>query len=130
MTGTDLSVWAPLGEEPTLWSTVDPKRTLQVIETASRLEEAIGETIKLQDIVVHLVELADPKTGELASQRRTILLCSDGKAYATVSKVIYNSLRRIVQAMGSPDQWPEDGLPVKIGTQRAKTGRMFTMSPV
>jgi len=121
--------WAPDREEFQLSSTLDPKRTLQVIDEATQLSLHVGQTIRATDLVAHTVEVADPKTGELTKALRIIIVGDDGESYASVSKGVLSSLRRIVSQLGPPAEWPEGGLALKIVQKPAKIGHLLTVVP-
>jgi len=121
--------WLPSEGEAYLSSTIDPKRTLQVIDEATPLREQVGNTLQIVDLVAHKVDVPDPKTGELIEANRIILVCDDGSAFAAISKGILGSIRRIVATYGPPSQWPEGGIAVKVNAKAAKVGQVFTLSP-
>lgn len=106
------------------------------------LDEHLGKPIKLANMVVQDVEMAqtesdgvtpvvDPSTGEVKTSivPRTILIDADGVAYHAISKGLFRSVENLVGILGSdPDKW--GGLSV-VATREGNPGRKyFTLRPV
>lgn len=100
------------------------KATLNAVTNAVPVSEHIGETINLTHCVFQAVTIVDDKTGESTDTVRTVLLDSDGNAYAAVSDGLLGSLRDVFGIMGQPDTWPEP-LPVQVVEKRGRSGFRF-----
>jgi hypothetical protein len=98
----ELAPWDP-SKKPALWSTIkDPGTVLAALNDATPLRAIINKEIEIEHVMAHMVELADRETGEVSERPRTILLATDGKAYAAVSAGVMGSLKLIASLMGPP----------------------------
>lgn len=81
------------------------------VNDADSLADHMGETIRLKNLIVQTVILTeDPLPGETEGKKvaapRTVLITEDGKAYASVSKGVYNSAMTFLDGLGHPSTWP------------------------
>lgn len=86
-----------------------------------KLSECIGETINLKDVICHTVQLIDENTGEVFDTVRSILIDDKGVSYQAVSTGVNNSLSKIFQIFGSPENW-EKPLPIKAKQKQTNNG--------
>lgn len=78
----------------------------------ARLSDSINMEIKIKDLLVEIIELADQNTGEMIKVPRTIIVDTEGKTYQCVSIGVFSSLKRIINLFGEPT-W-EQGVPVTV----------------
>lgn len=98
-------------------------KVASAVTSSVPLSDHLDKVIKMQNIVIHPVELTDTQTGELVMQARTIIIDDAGKAYHATSNVIVSRLRDLVGLLGEPSSWPG---PVSVKVSRVKgTGANF-----
>lgn len=118
-----LDLWTSLPEDK-------PAKILQAMQGDSiPLANVLGKTLTVQHILAHRVELVDEETGEIDEGGRIVLLTTDGKQYACVSKGVLASLKAIMHYYGTPP-W-DKGLKLKV-VQASTRGarRVFKLLPV
>jgi len=96
------------------------------------LADHVDKPINLANVVVEAVEIADEKSGEISTQPRITLVDVDGKAFHTISPVIFKDIQDILAIMGQPHTWTGDKgeftpLPVKMVKVKGKVGHFFTL---
>lgn len=95
---------------------------------AVRKEDCIGKIIDVKYIYIHVIQLADAKTGEVTDSPRTVLIDADGKAYAFVSSGIAMAAARMFMTFGRKPFVPAVKMQVKEITTRSRF-KMLTMVP-
>lgn len=93
-----------------------------------KVGDFINKTIKVKDVLVEVIELANEETGELEAAPRVVLIDDKGKAYQAVSAGIYNAVRKAINIFGEPT-W-EEPLEVIIKQVSVKNGSMLTFDVV
>jgi single-stranded DNA-binding protein len=137
-TGTALaprSAGGPLdfgGLEAQLFSTFPKEERGRVVALmqgqAEQLAEMVGKVITVQHILAHSVETVT-EDGEVVGLLRIVLQEPDGKAYATTSAGVRESIRLLARFYGLPP-WA-DGLKVKVDSIKTRRGfETFRLSPV
>lgn len=104
-----------------VYSTMPPEDTLNLMVTAGKIRDQLNKVLLVTDVIVHRATVVD-QDGEDIPGRRTVLVCTDGNAYAGMSEGVMDSLELIVAAYGPPP-WT-DGLelvPVAVETRRGFT---------
>lgn len=92
-----------------------------------KLADCINQTINISDVYIEFVDvLKDENTGELENVPRIILIEQDGTSYQCVSKGIFNSVKQLIAAFGSPT-W-EPALTLTVKQQRVGRGNMLTLA--
>lgn len=99
---------------------------LSAITDSSPISENLGKTIQLVDLVVQVIDLTDPQTGELTRQPRIILVDADGVAYHAISSGMLRSLSNLIGVLGQPATWPTP-VPVTVKSAKARVGSYFTL---
>lgn len=89
------------------------------------VQDNIGKTIQLVNVIVQAVDMADEKSREISAQPRIILLDADGTAYHAISSGLFKSLENIFGILGHPATWPAP-LPIVIDRVKGKVGHFFT----
>ena len=103
------------------------KEQAQVLNAInSTLQEQLGKTIMVKNVVCHGVEMTNEKTGEVAPAWRVILIADDGTQYACVSKGVVGSLNKIFGVFGTPETWTES-LPLIARKVQAKRGKSLIL---
>jgi len=121
-------VWSPT---LTAGSTFDERKVVvKAMTTAEPLKDHMDKPIKLRTFVVQGVELSPDEDGEVTNAIRTILVTTDGKAYAAVSDGIFKALQAMVQVLGPVNEWPAEGVLVKAVSGKARRGSFFTLELV
>lgn len=105
------------------------KAIAKALTGSEPIDEHLGETLKLVDIIVLPVELANDK-GEVNTAPRVILIVEDGTAYHATSVGLLSAIRNLFAALGQPSDWPEP-LDVKVVQQKGNNGfKFFTINLV
>lgn len=86
-----------------------------------RVEDVLRQKIIVAHIVAHNISPVDPATGEIVQTVRIVFVSPDGSTIAGSGKGIYNSLRNIINIMGSPPWVP--GLEIMINPVTTRLGR-------
>lgn len=90
-----------------------------------KISDCINMVVRLVDVFVEWVEMADTHTGEISVVPRCVLFDADGKTYAATSRGIANSLERLAMVYGMP-HWDEP-IAVKIKQVQANERRFYTL---
>lgn len=90
------------------------------------LQEQLGKTLMVKNVVCHGVEMTNERTGERAPAWRVILIAEDGTQYACVSKGVVGSLNKIFGVFGTPETWT-DPLPLIARKVQAKRGKSLIL---
>lgn len=94
------------------------------VSNSASLEDAIGQTLAVTDVIMQPVTTYDEATGEERRATRTVFVCEDGTAYGCTSSGVETSLRNIFAIVGAPTWQPALMIkPVKIKGNR---GYKFT----
>lgn len=86
-----------------------------------QLAEFKGKTLEIVNVVAYPVSIADEETGEIIECLRTVLVDKKGVGYAAVSQGITNSLARIFNIIGTPDNGAWEKEPVKMEIKEVAT---------
>jgi hypothetical protein len=105
---------------------------LQAVNSAKSLNDLATEAgkdgfaVRVVDIVLQEVDIANENTGELESGIRTTLVAEDGEAYYATSKGIAQSLKQVLHPsmFGTPDTW-EEPLEVRAVREKGRNGFFF-----
>lgn len=115
------------------WTSMDPSasgsKTLvyKILQDSEfSVEEKIGETLMLKDVLAHSVMLADKDGREVKERTRIVLIDGDGKTYSCVSEGMRNTLQRLFSIIGKPTYDPPIPVTVRqVGTKRGN--RTYTL---
>jgi hypothetical protein len=99
---------------------------LKKITNATKVDDAIGTTIPLANIIVQSVDLTNDTTGEVETALRITLIDVDDNAFVATSKGIANQLKLLLQVMGDPQGWTEP-VPVTFAQEGSGTRKYFTL---
>lgn len=69
-------------------------------------------------------------TGQVVPTDDTVLLGEDGTGYFTKSYGIAKSIRNLLAAYGTPDQWPDGKLTVKVDNVKTGRGKMKLLNVI
>lgn len=83
------------------------------------LGELLGESITVQDVVVHPAQSVDEETGGLKSFLRVVMIGPDGELYSCASTGIVEALSKFSWVFGSPPWVP----PLKFRTKQVVNGK-------
>lgn len=89
-----------------------------------KVGDMINKTIKVKDVLVEIIELANEETGEIEEAPRVVLIDDKGQAYQAVSQGIFSAVKNAIQVFGAPT-W-EEPLPCLIKQVPVKSGSMLT----
>lgn len=105
------------------------KLVAAALTSSSPIDEHLGETIDLVNVIVMPVELADDQ-GTINTAPRVILIDKDSNAYHATSVGLLSAIRNLFATLGEPATWPE-ALPVKVVQQKGRNGfKFFTINLV
>lgn len=95
------------------WSSIneqDDKGKFAVINAmvgeALRGRDLLKESILVSNLLVHVVQLTDPETGEVVEGPRVVLIDPDGVCVSFVSMGVLASLKKIITVVGPPPWTP------------------------
>ena len=101
----------------------DKKAIFKVLGSADyKVADTLGTTINLRNVLVQKYDKVNQETGEVETKYRTILIDENGTTYASASKGLFTSCKRLFALMGLPEHWVES-LPVKV--EEVKTTQGF-----
>lgn len=116
-----------------VWSSfpaTDANRVIRYMQgKASPLSENIGQTILVEHVLAHRVEMVDEESGEITLGDRIVLVTPKGDAYQAVSAGVRRSVQLIAHFKGLPPWTP----PLKLKVEQIPTRRgfrTFTLTPV
>jgi hypothetical protein len=101
----------------------DQMKFLQAINNAASLNDAAtdagkdGVALKIVDVVLQEVQIANEQTGVIEDGIRTTVILEDGTAYYATSKGIAQSLKQAFNVLGAPTEWDE---PLEVSAVREK----------
>jgi len=99
---------------------------LNALSNSEPVSENLRATIRLANVVIESVDMADEATGEIKAQPRIVLIDADGKSFHAISGPAYRDVKRILAVMGHPNTWPEP-LPIHITQEGTGTRKFFTI---
>jgi len=105
-------------------TTEDRKALYTALNDAEKMSDHLNEEFVLRHVVAQAIEIVDSETQELIPATRTVLITEDGKAYAAVSNMLFQSVQNIIGIFGQPSEWPE-GIRVKIVQKSSNNARRF-----
>lgn len=107
-----------------LTSRADKMKMLKAINNSTPLLDQVGKQIKIVDVVLQSVEIANDQTGLIENTTRITLIDDDGHAFHATSKGIAQALRQTFAVLGSPREW-EEPLEVGVKEDRGRNGFRF-----
>lgn len=90
-----------------------------------RMSDFINTKFKAADLYIEMVEIADEETGEVSQLPRVVIFADDGTTYASISKGIYNAVKRLCAVYGMP-HWDKP-IPLKIIQTTAKNRKFLNL---
>lgn len=100
---------------------------LNVVSNSTSLQEKVGETIAIKDVIISTAQFTDDETGEVTEGLRTTLIDADGNAYHASSKGIALAMRQVFNVLGEPGSW-EEPLEAKVKQVQKGKFRVLTLS--
>lgn len=102
---------------------------LEAVTDSQAIADNLNKPLRIVNVVIQAVELADDVTGELSEVPRTILIAEDGTAYHAISMGVFRAVETILGVLGHPSTWPS---PINIEVKReGKAPRAYyTIRPV
>lgn len=101
----------------------DKMRVYSAVSNPTALDDMVGQNIKISDVILQPVELADEETGECYTGTRIVLISPEGTAYSTVSKGIETNMKNLFAIIGEPTWKP--ALEMKVVRKPARNGYKF-----
>jgi Phage Single-stranded DNA-binding protein len=117
--GLQFQVWASLD----LTDERNKVKVLEAIQSANdpkRVGDAVGQTLDIQDVIVHRVEFAD-EDGVAVDAERVVFLTPKGEMWACVSSGVVRSVQLLAGMYGMPPWKPA----MKVQVQQRRTRRGF-----
>ena len=99
--------------------------TVEAMTNSVPIKENLNRTVKVKNVIVQSVPMADRATGEVRDQPRIILLDEDGTAYHAISGGLWRSVQNIINIVGEPSTWPAP-LPIHIVSVKGGQGDFYT----
>lgn len=99
-------------------------------ESGNGLKSHVGKIIEVQDVITRKYDKINEDTGQQEFGVLTYLITPDKVAYATSSKTVYFSIKRIMDLFGAPgtDEW--ENVKVKVGKTKGQNGDIITIKMV
>lgn len=97
---------------------------LQANQENEPLRDHVGETVRVKDVIMQNVEIADEDTGEVTPGVRCVIVAENGDAYSATSKGIVNALHQVFSIMGEPQTWKKP-IPMKVVEKSSRTNSMY-----
>lgn len=101
----------------------DRLRLYAAISDAMPLDDHIGDTLMVSDVVCQQVPVVDDD-GEEQIRTRIVLVTPEGQAYASISKGVETSINNLFITVGQPT-W-EPPIPLKPVKKPGRNGYKFT----
>lgn len=94
------------------------------VSNSGPLDDMVGKTIHVQDVIIQPVEVVDNSTGEVGMRNRIVMVTPEGDAYGCTSTGVETSMRNLFAIVGVPPWNPAIALDVvkKMG----RNGYKFT----
>lgn len=102
---------------------------LDAVTNSEPIADNLGKPIRLVNVVIQTVELADEETGELNELPRTILLDEDGTAYHAISMGVFRAVETVLGVVGQPSTWPSP-LNIQVTKEGKAPRAYYTIRPV
>lgn len=91
-----------------------------------KVEECIGEQIRLVDFYVEAVDTVNEQTGELEKMPHVVLFSDDGETYEAFSVGMYTATSRLATALESSGfDLHANPVTIEFCERKAKRGKMF-----
>jgi hypothetical protein len=104
------------------------KSVAKALTTSVPIDENLGKTIALRNVILMPVEIADDD-GNVNTAPRIVMIDNDGVAYHAISIGLLTAVRNLFASVGEPDSWPEP-IDVKIVKEGVGTRKYFTLNLV
>lgn len=90
-------------------TTEEKKKLFNALENCDvKLNDVVGQTIKIKNVYIQEYGRVDKNTGEpISNGHRTIIFDEAGKTYVTASNYFFVSMAKMLQALGTPEEWDE-----------------------
>lgn len=135
MTSTEIANVTASLENAGMYSTVkgtdeaSRKLLFNAVNSAESISELLsaskdGFTIKVSNIVIQQVDVANEVTGEVETAPRVIFIDDKGKAYSALSKGLLQSVRNIIGLLGEPSTW-DAPIAFKVTEKKSRRGFRF-----
>lgn len=105
----------------------DKLHFLNVVSNSTPLQEKVGESINIKDVIISTAQFTDDDTAEITEGLRTTIIDSDGNAYHASSKGIALALRTAFNVLGEPQTW-EEPLEAKVKQVTKGKFRVLTLT--
>lgn len=104
-------------------NTEERKQLFNALEKCDeKLNDVIGKSIKVKNIVINEYPRKDKETGDpMSNGHRTILFDDEGKTYVTASNYFFIAIAKLLNTFGEPDTW-EEPMEIKIVKKPVKNG--------
>lgn len=102
---------------------------LNAMTDSQKIDDVLGQTIMVRNIIIQAIEMTDEETGEIKPQPRVVIIDEDGAAYAGISAPLYRDVKNWMNVLGQPSEW-EGALPVKVTKEGTGNRRYFKASIV
>lgn len=86
-----------------------------------RLSDMLNQTINLKNVIAQKYNSVNEETGEVTEKVRTIFIDAEGKTYASASKGLFSSTKKLFALMGMPDTW-ESPIAIQVVETQTKQG--------
>lgn len=92
---------------------------------SEKISDNINKDIDIVHIYCEVVTMTIKETGEKTKAPRIVLIDDKGKTFVCVSFGIYNSIKKIINVFGEPQEWDE---PLTVTVKQVSRGERKTMT--
>lgn len=120
----------PLNIMGGMWSSITAENQadrLQIYDAVSNsnpLDDLVGKTITISDVILQPTEVNDHATGEVEERTRIVLITPEGEAYGCMSTGVENCIKQLFGIVGVPP-W-EPAITFEVVKKQGRNGYKFT----
>lgn len=101
-----------------------------VEDTAIGLKDVVGEIIEVQDIMLRPYDSINEDTGEFEYGVLTYLITPEKQVYVTSAKMVYFSIKRIIDVFGKPNTPEWENIKVAVLKTKMENGDAISIKMV
>lgn len=96
----------------------------EAVSNSAPLDDVVGKTVTVENVIIQPVEMADPATGEVSMRNRIVLITPEGNAYGCTSTGVETSLKNLFAIVGVPPWNP--AITFDVVKKPGRNGYKFT----
>lgn len=96
----------------------------EAVSNSMSLDDMVGKTIEVENVIIQPVEMTDNATGEQTMRNRIVLITPNGDAYGCTSTGVETSMRNLFAIVGCPPWTP--AIAFDVVKKQGRNGYKFT----